>query len=79
MNVNKSIATIAIASVGIVGLLSYSIAEQAVKVDFSDETVGAEPKSLAASCGDQQLAAAPATADTIKPSRAACSGSGFVA
>ena len=46
MNVNKSIATIAIASVGIVGLLSYSIAEQAVKVDFSDETVGAEPKSF---------------------------------
>jgi hypothetical protein len=46
MNVNKSIATLAIASFGIVGLLSYSIAEQAVKIDFSDETAGAEPKSF---------------------------------
>jgi hypothetical protein len=51
MNVNKSIATIAIASVGIVGLLSYAIAEQAVKVDFSDETVGAEPKSFVSVVG----------------------------
>jgi len=51
MNVNKSIATIAIASVGIVGVLSYSIAEQAVKVDFSDETVGAEPKSFVSVVG----------------------------
>jgi hypothetical protein len=51
MKVNKSIATIAIASVGIVGLLSYSIAEQAVKVDFSDETVGAEPKSFVSVVG----------------------------
>jgi hypothetical protein len=51
MNLNKSIATIAIASVGIVGLLSYSIAEQAVKVDFSDETVGAEPKSFVSVVG----------------------------
>jgi hypothetical protein len=46
MNVNKSIATLAIASFSIVGLLSYSIAEQAVKIDFSDETAGAEPKSF---------------------------------
>jgi hypothetical protein len=51
MIVNKCIATIAIASVGIVGLLSYSIAEQAVKVDFSDETVGAEPKSFVSVVG----------------------------
>jgi hypothetical protein len=46
MNVNKSIATIACATIGIVALLSYAIAEQAVKVDFSDETAGAEPKSF---------------------------------
>lgn len=46
MNVNKSIATIAIASIGIVGLWSHSIAEPAVTIDFSDETVGAEPKSF---------------------------------
>jgi hypothetical protein len=46
MNVNKSIATIAIASIGIVGLWSHSIAEPAVKIDFSDESAGAEPKSF---------------------------------
>ena len=32
-------------------LLSYSIAEQAVKIDFSDETVGAEPKSFVSVVG----------------------------
>jgi hypothetical protein len=51
MNVNKSIATIACATIGIVALLSYAIAEQAVKVDFSDETVGAEPKSFVSVVG----------------------------
>jgi hypothetical protein len=51
MNVNKSIATIACATIGIVALLSYAIAEQAVKVDFSDETAGAEPKSFVSVVG----------------------------
>jgi hypothetical protein len=46
MNVNKSIATIAIASIGIVGFWSHSIAEPAVMIDFSDESAGAEPKSF---------------------------------
>ena len=46
MTMKKRIATIAIASAGIAALLSYAIAEQAVKIDFSDESVGAEPKSF---------------------------------
>jgi hypothetical protein len=46
MNVNKSIATIAIMTVGLAALLSFAVAEQALKMDFSDETVGAEPKSF---------------------------------
>jgi len=46
MTMTKRVATIAIAGVGIATLLSYAIAEQAVKIDFSDETVGAEPKSF---------------------------------
>jgi hypothetical protein len=51
MNLNKSIVTLAIASIGMVGLVSYSIAEQAVKIDFSDETAGAEPKSFVSVVG----------------------------
>jgi hypothetical protein len=51
MNVNKSIATIACATIGIVAVLSYAIAEQAVRVDFSDETAGAEPKSFVSVVG----------------------------
>jgi hypothetical protein len=46
MNMKKRIATIAITGVAMATLLSYAIAEQAVKIDFSDETVGAEPKSF---------------------------------
>jgi hypothetical protein len=46
MTMKKRIATIAITGVAMATLLSYAIAEQAVKIDFSDETVGAEPKSF---------------------------------
>jgi hypothetical protein len=46
MNVKKSIATTAIMTVGLAALLSFAVAEQALKMDFSDETVGAEPKSF---------------------------------
>src|SRR5712672_3655552 len=46
MNVKKSIATTAIMTVGLAALLSFADAEQALKMDFSDETVGAEPKSF---------------------------------
>ena len=51
MNVNKLITTIVVASIGMVGLLSSSIAEQAVKIDFSDETAGTEPKSFVSVVG----------------------------
>jgi hypothetical protein len=46
MTMKMRMATIAIASLGAAMLLSYAVAEQAVKIDFSDETVGAEPKSF---------------------------------
>jgi hypothetical protein len=51
MNVKTSIATAAIAAIGLTTLLSYAIAEQAVKIDFSDETAGAEPKSFVSVVG----------------------------
>jgi hypothetical protein len=46
MTMKLRIATIALASLGAATLLSYAVAEQALKIDFSDETVGAEPKSF---------------------------------
>jgi len=51
MTMKMRIVTIALASVGAATLLSYAVAEQAVKIDFSDETVGAEPKSFASVVG----------------------------
>src|SRR5262249_51528146 len=51
MNVNKRIAALAVASIGMLGLLSHAGAEQAVKIDFSDETTGAEPKSFVSVVG----------------------------
>jgi hypothetical protein len=38
--------TTAAACVGLAALLTYAGASQPLKVDFSDETVGAEPKSF---------------------------------
>ena len=46
MTMKMRIATIALAILSAATLLSYAVAEQAVKIDFSDETVGAEPKSF---------------------------------
>jgi hypothetical protein len=46
MTMKLRIATIALASLGAATLLSYAVAEQALKIDFSDEAVGAEPKSF---------------------------------
>ena len=43
MTMKMRIATIALASLGAATLLSYAVAEQALKIDFSDEAVGAEP------------------------------------
>jgi len=47
---NRSL-TIAAAAVGLTALLTYADAGQPLKVDFSDETVGAEPKSFVSVVG----------------------------
>src|SRR5262249_38241243 len=46
MTTSKRTITIAAACVGLAALLTYAGAAQSLKVDFSDETVGAEPKSF---------------------------------
>src|SRR3954453_3180540 len=46
MNVNKSIIAIAFSTLGLVPLTQAIETEQALTIDFSNETVGAEPKSL---------------------------------
>ena len=46
MTTSKRIITIAAACVALAALLTYAGAAQSVKVDFSDETVGGEPKSF---------------------------------
>ena len=44
MKLSKTLMTVAAASVGLAALLAYAGAGQSVKLDFSDETAGAEPK-----------------------------------
>jgi hypothetical protein len=46
MRVSKSTITIAAAGIGLTALLLSAEAVQPLKIDFSDETVGAEPKSF---------------------------------
>jgi hypothetical protein len=46
MNINKVVGTIGIAVLGFSILALQAVAQQPVKFDFSDETVGAEPKSF---------------------------------
>jgi hypothetical protein len=46
MNIGKNIRTLAAASMGFAVSLSCVLAGQSLKVDFSNETVGAEPKSF---------------------------------
>jgi hypothetical protein len=46
MKSSKRNVTIAVAAVGLAALLRYADAAQPLKIDFSDETVGAEPKSF---------------------------------
>ena len=46
MTTSKRTITAAAACVGLAALLAYADAGQSLKVDFSDETVGAEPKSF---------------------------------
>jgi hypothetical protein len=51
MSIRKSILTIAICASGFAFLAKPTAAEQPTKIDFSSETVGAEPKALVAVVG----------------------------
>ena len=51
MSIRKSILTIAICASGFAFLVTPTAAEQPTKIDFSSETVGAEPKALVAVVG----------------------------
>src|SRR4030088_3256300 len=51
MNINKSIRAIAASTLSLTLLVLPVAAEQPTKIDFSSETVGAEPKSLVAVVG----------------------------
>src|SRR5262249_27910252 len=51
MKTSKHTARIAIASFGLAALLAYAHAGQSLKIDFSEETVGAEPKSFVSVVG----------------------------
>src|SRR5262249_51834283 len=51
MKTSTRTTTIAVAAFGLAALLAYADAAQSVKLDFSDETVGAEPKSFVSVVG----------------------------
>jgi hypothetical protein len=51
MSLNQHVGTIAILAVALTSLVLPVAAEQPVKIDFSDETVGSDPKSLVAVVG----------------------------
>src|SRR5438045_3963231 len=46
MKTSKRSLTVAVAAAGLAALLTYAHAGQPLKIDFSDETVGTEPKSF---------------------------------
>src|SRR5262245_18716404 len=51
MKTSKRITRIVITAVGLAALLTCANAAQSLKIDFSDETVGAEPKSFVSVVG----------------------------
>ncbi len=51
MNMGENIGAIAVSALGFVLLISPVVAEPPTKIDFSNEAVGAEPKSLVAVVG----------------------------
>jgi hypothetical protein len=51
MSLNQHVGTVAILAVALTSLVLPVAAEQPVKIDFSDETVGSDPKSLVAVVG----------------------------
>jgi hypothetical protein len=57
MNIANSIRTLAVASVGLAALLPSAVAAQPLKIDFSNETIGAEPTSLVSVVGIWRIGA----------------------
>lgn len=55
MTMSQSIRAIAIATLGLTSLVPPAAAEEPTKIDFSNETVGAEPKSLVAVVGTWRI------------------------
>jgi hypothetical protein len=55
MNMSENIRAIAVSALGFALLISPAAAEQPTKIDFSNETVGAEPKSLVAVVGNWRV------------------------
>lgn len=55
MTMSQSIRAIAIATLGLTSLGPPAAAEEPTKIDFSNETVGAEPKSLVAVVGTWRI------------------------
>jgi hypothetical protein len=55
MNMSENIRAIAVSALGFALLISPTAAEQPTKIDFSNETVGAEPKSLVAVVGNWRV------------------------
>jgi hypothetical protein len=51
MTLKTTTVTAAVAAVALAGVMLQAFAEQALKLDFSDETVGAEPKSFVSVVG----------------------------
>jgi hypothetical protein len=55
MNMGENIRAIVVTALGFAGVISPVAAEQPTKIDFSSETVGAEPKSLVAVVGNWRI------------------------
>jgi hypothetical protein len=51
MNISQSIRAVAVSALGFTLLIPPAAAQQSTKIDFSSETVGADPKSLVAVVG----------------------------
>src|SRR5260370_41243103 len=56
MNIGKSIRAFAVSALGFTLSVLPAAAQQSIKIDFSSETVGAEPKSLVAVVGIWRIA-----------------------
>jgi hypothetical protein len=55
MTISQSIRAIAVTALGLTSLVLPAAAEEPTKIDFSNETIGAEPKSLVAVVGTWRI------------------------